>query len=123
VFWRCAFLRENRGLLRRASLREQLGLPGGPSWPAEALRVAGDRAVSLWRTFASVPAAGPATPAQRAGWRWRCVAALRTALRAVAPRQGVIRRAGAGLVQRLPWLHAPLRGLYLRLAHPSHAPR
>jgi hypothetical protein len=122
VFWRRAFLRENRGLLRRASLREQLGLPGGPPWPAEALRRAGDRAVSLWRTFASVPAAGSPPPAERVGWRWRVVAALRSALRAVAPRRGLVRRAGAGLVQRLPWLHAPLRGLYLRLAHPQ-APR
>jgi glycosyltransferase involved in cell wall biosynthesis len=123
VFWRRAFLRENRGLLCRASLREQLGLPGGPSWPDEALRLAGDRSVSLWRTFAAVPARNLKPAAGARGWRWRLVTAARVAARALAPRQGLLRRAGAGLVQRLPWLHAPLRGLYLRLAHPSHAQR
>jgi glycosyltransferase involved in cell wall biosynthesis len=123
VFWRRAFLCEHRGLLRRASLREQLGLPGGPSWPAEALRLAGDRAVSLWRTFAAVPAPNAKPTADAVGWRWRCVTVARAVARALAPRQGRLRRAGAGLVRRLPWLHAPLRGLYLRMAHPSQAPR
>jgi hypothetical protein len=119
VFWRRALLREQRALLRRASLREQLGLPGGPSWPAEALHRAGDGAVSLWRTFAAVPAASPTA----GGWRWRLAAAARAAVRALAPRRGRLRRAGVGLVQRLPWLHAPLRGLALRLAHPPQAQR
>jgi glycosyltransferase involved in cell wall biosynthesis len=80
VVWRTAFLRGQRARVV------------GPGWTAAILAGVGDVAF-VYRTFATTPPSGPATPLGR-------------------------RAAGArALVRRMPaWVQRPLRGLYRRVA-------